>query len=172
MRIFFGAALLLAASVGAHAQSHLPTTATLGISELPVRDAAMFQVSGDGITVIRSADSAVTVIPAGNAKDEFGFTRLTFEVPDGKMMVITGVEMPVLPTPITMWLTQLSGSADSELGWLIYDNFGIGDGTKNPNAKDTLAAPLVLAPGKMYQVHSSNIAAGLAARGYFLDETP
>jgi hypothetical protein len=169
MRLLFCAALLFAAS--AHAQIHLPTTATLGVAELPVRDSAIMQFSGDGIAVIRAADAEVIQIPGSKATDEFGFTRLTFEVPDGKMIVITGVELPVLSPSITIWLTQLSGSADSELDWLLYDDFGTGDGTKNPNAKEKLAAPLALAPGKTYQLHSSNIAAGVTARGFYLDET-
>ncbi len=171
MRLLICAALLMAASTGVPAQTHLPTTAALGVAELPVRDAAIFQLTAGGIAVIRAADAEVTQIPADKGTDEYGFTRLTFEVPDGKMIVITGVELPVLSPSITMWITQLSGSADSELGWLIYDDFATGDGSKNPNAKDKLTAPLVLAPGKTYQLHSSNIAAGITARGFYLDET-
>jgi hypothetical protein len=170
MRLLFVATLLAVSSISAHAQTRLPSTATLGIAELPVRDAAIFQLTGGGIAVIRSADQNVTVIPASSGTDESGFAKLTFEVPDGKMIVITGVELPVMSTPITVWLSQLVGSADSELGWVVYDDFGTGDGTKNPAAKDKLSAPLVLAPGKTYQLHSSDIAAGITVRGFYLDE--
>ena len=170
MRFALSGALSCALSFAASAAT-LPTTATLGAGELPVRDSSVFLFGSGGITVVRAADDAAVDIPVSKATDEFGFTSLTFQVPDGQMIVITGVELPVKTTPITMWIAQLAGSSDSELGWVIYDDFGIDDGSKNPNTKDTLATPLVLAPGKTYQLHTSDIASGVTARGYFLDET-
>jgi hypothetical protein len=162
------AACMWAISLSTFAQAHLPSTAMMGQGEIPVKDSAIFAFMPGQIVAIRAVDDIVG-IPMTFSLDKNSLPQITFHVPDGKMMVITDIELPVLEKPLFIWFEQMVEGRD-DLGWLLFDAEGVSTSSGNPNYKERLSTPLVFAPGKTYQLHSSTSEIGVTARGYFLEE--
>jgi hypothetical protein len=167
IRLFL-AACLCAISLSTFAQTHLPSAATAGQGAIPVKDSAIFVFMPSEIVAIRAVDD-IASIPMSFSIDKDSLPQITFHVPDGKMMVVTDIELPVLDKPLYIWFEQMVEGRD-DLGWLLFDAAGVSTNSGNPNYKERLSTPLVFAPGKTYQLHSSNLQVGVTARGYFLEE--
>jgi hypothetical protein len=167
IRLFL-AACIVVSSFSAIAQSSIPSTAMLGQGAIPVKDAAIFTFMPSEIVAIRAVDD-VASIPMSFSLDANKLPQITFHVPDGKMMVITDIELPVLEKPLFVWFEQMV-EGQNDLGWLLFDAEGVSISPGNPNYKERLSTPLVFAPGKTYQLHSSTSDIGLTARGFFLEE--
>ena len=144
----------------------LPVTSSLGISELPIRDAAEFIVTPSEVGVLRSTDSIVG-ISAQFAEEAANVWNETFRVPDGKLLVITQFELPETEKSF-VWLEQMANDG-TDIGWTLYSASLNLDFLGAAKPLVPLSTPLVLAPGKTFRLHTN--AVGVRARGYYLEES-
>jgi hypothetical protein len=166
MRFLLGTTLLAFACNCALAAESLPVTSSLGVAELPVKDVAEFVFMPSEVVAIRSSDSVVG-IESEFALEDGGVWRQTFRVPDGKMMVITQFELS--DTAKTQLYIEQMTDETQHIGWPLYSAYVSLDFQGVAKPLSLLTTPLVLAPGKIFRLHTNGLS--VAARGYYLEES-
>jgi hypothetical protein len=165
VRRFLPAALLALSCSYTFAET-LPVTSSLGASELPIKDVAEFVFMPSETVAIRSTGS-VANIPSDFAAETDGIWRQTFTVPDGKIMVITQLQLPDTAKTLA-WLEQMTEDG-ADIGWQLYSAYVSLDFQGAPKPLAPLTTPLVLAPGKTFRLHTN--APSVNARGFYLEES-
>ncbi|MEP6484396.1 MAG: hypothetical protein ABJB01_08095 [Rudaea sp.] len=144
--------------------STLPNAGSLGLSSLPITDTAVFQFGPSLIAVIRATQDVDGILPRFSVGQN-GEWNVSFEVPDGKLMVITDVELEESSTPIRASFERQAGT-DAEPVWSLFSVQTKPTFRGVLDATTVLSTPLVFAPGKTYRLRTNGN--GVTARGYYL----